>query len=128
MPMNKNFKNIIIDLIYLILGIGLLVLVISIVNTSNFVPNISLCASYPNVLCETPIIRNILNIFSLKFWVSITSYLIIGMTTFSILEFIGLKSTGGVGGGNAKKWTRYGWIAALILSPIFLLLLILYAD
>ena len=126
--MNKNLKNNIISLIVLASYIGALILAATIINKSNFVPDISYCTSYPNFLCENPITRHIFVFTSLRFWAVITLYALLCLIVSLILKFIGLLPLKFERGGNAKQQTRYGWIAALIWTPIFLLLLILYAD
>ena len=115
------------------LGIGSLILSIYIIQKVNFIPDLSLCGSYPNTLCKLPVIRLVLGIFSTKFWAVVILYIAIFVPIYLVLNYFGFKKTKGdlnykETKADKRKWNRYGLYAALIFAPFYFLFLVFFSD
>ena len=131
--MKKIYKKLTSNLLFPFLGIGSLILSIYIINKVNFIPDLSLCGSYPNILCKLPVIRLALGIFSIKFWACVILYIAIFAPIYFTLNYLGLKENKDnlnykETKADKKKWNRYGLYAALIFVPFYFLFLVFFAD
>ena len=131
--MKKINNKLISNLILPTLGIGSLILSIYIIKNVDIVPDKSLCGSYPNILCNLPIIRIVLGVFSLKFWAIIVLYVAMFLPVYFVLNYFGFKETKSdlnykETKADKKKWNRYGIYAALIFVPFYLLFLIFFTE
>lgn len=114
-------------------GISSILFSAYIINTTNFVPDLSLCNSYPIILCDLPFLRLILGIFSLKFYAIIFLYLVIFIPIYFFLRRFGYRETKEELNyketkKDKKRWNKYGIYVALVFFPIYLIFLILFAD
>jgi len=124
---NKSITKWIIPMFY----IGTFIAVLKLIYGTNFVPNISLCNSYPNLPCKLPVIRIALNAFSLQFAAFILLWGSVALTAYFIFDRLGFKETNRVykeTKADKEKWDRYGIYAAVAFLPFFILFLIFYAD
>ena len=129
--MKKKTNKLISNWIMPIFFIGTLIAAIKLVYGTNFLPDISFCASYPNIFCKLPIIRLPLNMLSLKFAASILLYASIVLPAYFIFVRLGFKESKREykeTKADKKKWDRYGIYAAVIFVPFYILFLIFYAD
>lgn len=111
--------------------IGTFIALIKLVFGTNFLPDISFCASYPNIFCKLPIIRLPLGMLSLKFAVFILVWASIVLPAYFIFVRLGFKESKREykeTKADKKKWDRYGIYAAVIFVPFYILFLIFYAD
>lgn len=132
--MKKKENKLITNVVFPFIGIGSLILSAYIAYHTNLVPNLSLCNSYPNTLCETPYIRRLLQLLSLKFLALIVFYITMAGISFLIFYKLGLKDQFHHSANyketeaDKKKWNKYGLYAALIFVPVYALFLIFFTD
>jgi len=111
--------------------IGTFIALIKLVFGTNFLPDISFCASYPNIFCKLPIIRLPLGMLSLKFAVFIVLWASIVLPAYFIFDRLGFKESNREykeTKADKIKWNRYGIYAAIIFLPLYVLFLIFFAD
>ena len=129
--MKKKTNKLISNWIMPIFFIGTLIAAIKLFYSTNFLPDISFCASYPNIFCKLPIIRLPVGMLSLKFVASILLYASIVLPAYFIFVRLGFKESKREykeTKADKKKWDRYGIYAAVIFVPFYILFLIFYAD
>ncbi len=129
--MKKKTNKLVTKWIMPIFYIGTFIAVIKLVFDTSFLPDISFCASYPNIFCKLPVIRLALGMLSLKFAVFMLLWGSIVLTAVFIFDRLGFKESNRVykeTKADKKKWDRYGIYAAIIFLPLFVLFLIFYAD
>ena len=73
--------------------IGTFIALIKLVFGTNFLPDISFCASYPNIFCKLPIIRLPLGMLSLKFAVFMLVWASIVFPAYFIFVRLGFKES-----------------------------------
>ena len=129
--MKKKTNKLISNILMPIIGIGSLILSVKIIYSTDLIPNISVCGSFPNILCKLPIIRLLLNALSLKFAASMLLYASIVIPTYFAFIRFGFKESEKEfkeTKADKKKWNRYGIYAALIFIPFYIAFLIFFAE
>ena len=131
--MKKQTNNFISNWVLPVVGIGSLIISIKVIKSVNFIPDLSLCNSYPNILCKLPIIRLPLNALSLNFAAGLILYAVIFLIFYFLLKKIGYKESSSEFNyketkAEKKKWNRYGIYAAIVFAPFYLLFLIFFAE
>ena len=129
--MNKKTNKLISNWVMPIVGIGILIITIRLIFYTNFVPDIGLCVSYPNILCELPVIRLAMGMLSLRFAAFMLLHASLVIPVYFIFNRLGFKETDRPykeTKEDKKKSKKYGIYAAIIFVPIYILFLIFYAD
>ena len=91
--MNKKTNKLISNWVMPIVGIGILIITIRLIFYTNFVPDIGLCVSYPNILCELPVIRLAMGMLSLRFAAFMLLYASLVIPVYFIFNRLGFKET-----------------------------------